>query len=92
MVVPHQLSLGHGDGQGIIVLSETRASQKNKLILSLHCAVFETGREILLEMTICTAPAGGQFPASQQVTVDLFLSPHVRIPCANPDFGRLLSL
>lgn len=49
MVVPHRLSLGHGDGT--IGLSETRASQKNKLILSLHCAVFETGREILLEMT-----------------------------------------
>lgn len=51
MVVPHRLSLGHGDGEGPIGLSETRASHKNKLILSLHCAVFESGREILLEMT-----------------------------------------
>lgn len=69
MVVPHQLSLGHGDGEGIIVLSETRASQKNKLILSLHCAVFETGREILLETTRCTAPAGEQFPANRSPSI-----------------------
>lgn len=50
--------------RGILSLSETQASQKNKLILSLNCAVFEIGREILLEMTRWMAPAGEQFPAN----------------------------